>query len=71
MAFAALGDGRLVFVAYDGTTGHELWVTDGTTVGTTLLKEINPGPRDPLTPSFTALGDGRLVFTADDGSYWP
>ena len=67
MGFAALGDGRLVSGADGGSTGHELWVTDGTTAGTTLLKDINPGLGYPSLV-FAALGDGRLVFAADDGS---
>jgi ELWxxDGT repeat protein len=64
--FAALGDGRLVFQANDGSTGTELWVTDGTAVGTTLLKDINPGPGSSNPASFTAL-DGSLVAGASRG----
>ena len=36
-------NGNFVFVATDGTNGTELWKSDGTTNGTTLLKDINPG----------------------------
>ncbi|HOT83613.1 MAG TPA: hypothetical protein PLQ12_09975, partial [Candidatus Defluviicoccus seviourii] len=32
---------RAFFSADDGTTGQELWVTDGTTAGTTLTRDIN------------------------------
>src|SRR3954464_10108277 len=66
--FAALGDGRLVFPAFNGSTGDELWVTDGTTAGTTLVKDINPGPGSSFAGFFAALGDGRLMFAANDGS---
>jgi ELWxxDGT repeat protein len=31
---------KLFFVANDGTTGYELWSTDGTTAGTNLFKDI-------------------------------
>jgi ELWxxDGT repeat protein len=41
--FAALGDGRALFGAKDGTGGSELWVTDGSAAGTTLLKDVEPG----------------------------
>jgi len=34
----------------------ELWVTDGTTAGTTLLKDINPGPGSSNPGYFAALG---------------
>jgi ELWxxDGT repeat protein len=48
---------RLVFGANDGSTGRELWVTDGTTAGTTLLKDINPGPGSSSPRDFAALSD--------------
>ena len=41
-------DGKLYFRADDGTTGNELWVTDGTEGGTMLVKDINVGGGDPL-----------------------
>ena len=34
--FTVLGNGRVVFAASNGTNGAELWVTDGTSAGTTL-----------------------------------
>ncbi len=37
---------RLFFSADDGENGKELWVSDGTTKGTQLLIDINPGTRD-------------------------
>jgi ELWxxDGT repeat protein len=38
-------------------TGLELYVTDGTTEGTFLLKDINPGGESGLPDSFCAVGD--------------
>lgn len=41
-----LNANQLLFVGYDGlngTTGIELYVTDGTKAGTTLVKDIGPG----------------------------
>lgn len=38
-----LGD-KVVFVATDSLHGPEWWVTDGTTEGTELVKDIFPGP---------------------------
>ena len=75
--FTIAGD-SLFFTADDGENGDELWVTDGTTKGTRLVLDINPGTTNgyfsPFEPSvdssnpreLTAVGD-LLYFTADDG----
>jgi ELWxxDGT repeat protein len=40
----ALGNGKALFSAGAGSAGsYELWVSDGTTAGTSLVKDINPG----------------------------
>ncbi|MBW2457361.1 MAG: hypothetical protein JRI68_22830 [Deltaproteobacteria bacterium] len=36
-----LGD-KLTFYATDGAHGYELWITDGTQAGTTMVMDINP-----------------------------
>ena len=48
--------------------GTELWKTDGTVVGTVLVKDINPGTGDSLSyfPYFTAVSN-LLYFVANDG----
>ena len=63
---------KLFFSANDGENGQELWVSDGTTKGTQLLLDINPGTRDDgLADSSNASGftefNDKLFFTADDG----
>lgn len=40
--FVAVGD-TLYFRADDGIHGSEIWTSDGTTAGTTLLKDLAPG----------------------------
>lgn len=41
-ALTVAGD-KAFFVANDGVHGNELWKTDGTEGGTTLVKDMNPG----------------------------
>ena len=56
-------NGTLFFTANDGTTGRELWKSDGTTDGTVLVKDINPGLGGSNPTALTNV-DGRLVFQA-------
>jgi ELWxxDGT repeat protein len=60
--FTTLG-GRAVFVATDGVTGTEPWVTDGTAAGTVLLADANPGPASSGPASLTPFGD-QVLFTS-------
>ena len=50
-----------------GDTGRELWVTDGTTEGTQLVADINPGAEYSNPSDFSVVGD-ELLFTANDGT---
>jgi len=52
----------VVFGANSGD-GRELWKSDGTDTGTTLVKEINTGPGGSEPGSFVQVGD-VVVFTA-------
>ena len=56
-------DNLLYFTANDGTTGVELWQTDGTAAGTRRVKDILPGAGSSL-PANLALLDGQLYFSA-------
>lgn len=59
--------GEVLFAADDGASGRELWISDGTVLGTRLLHDIWPGPGSSNPADFTAVGD-LVFFTADDGS---
>lgn len=59
-------NGKLYFEAYEANSGYELWVTDGTTSGTTIVKDINPNGSS--SPSRFTLYNNKLYFRADDGT---
>jgi ELWxxDGT repeat protein len=68
-------NGVLFFAADDGTNGTELWRSDGTASGTTLVEDaipgggINPGSAgaDGSFPDDLANVNGTVFFAADDG----
>jgi ELWxxDGT repeat protein len=69
--FVRVANNKVVFTAKTASLGEELYVTDGTAAGTTLLMDINPGTADMLTwnDGFTQFhSDGqRAYFFANDG----
>lgn len=67
-ATAVAGD-KLVIARHEPTTGYELWRSDGTDAGTSLVKDIRPGSTGGLSESttFGVLGS-RAVFFANDGT---
>jgi ELWxxDGT repeat protein len=56
-------DGKLVFRASDPRHGEELWVSDGTTEGTQLLRDLAPGAASADPKALTVLG-GQVFFRA-------
>jgi ELWxxDGT repeat protein/VCBS repeat-containing protein len=59
-------NGTLFFTADDGTTGYELWKSDGTETGTLLVRDINTGSVGSNPSNLTNV-DGILFFRAEDG----
>jgi len=56
---------RTYFVADDGIHGEEIWVSDGSTEGTYILKDIAVGATDNDIRNFTSFKN-LLYFTAED-----
>ena len=60
-------NGLFYFSADNGTSGQELWVSDGTEAGTVLLKDIQAGHKKGSAPAGFTVYNGLLYFSADDG----
>lgn len=65
--FAIVGN-KLFFSAQDSAHGRELWMTDGTTAGTQMVKDIEPGVNGSV---YTIYGDlnGKVIFEANTKAY--
>ncbi len=60
-------NGTVFFQASDGTTGYELWKSDGTSSGTVIVKDIRLGANGLGVESLTNV-NGTLYFRANDGT---
>ena len=58
----AVGD-SLFFSASDGSSGYELWKSDGTAAGTVLVADISRGPTGSYPSEITGVGNS-LFFSA-------
>ncbi len=56
----------LYFSANDGVNGYELWQSDGTSVGTLLVKDVRTGSGGSY-PRYLTNVNGKLYFQANDG----
>jgi ELWxxDGT repeat protein/autotransporter-associated beta strand protein len=59
--------GTLFFSAGNTAEGEELWKSNGTSTGTVLVRDINPGPSHS-SPSFLTSFGGLLLFSATDAN---
>lgn len=58
-------DGYVYFAANDGVVGNELWRTDGTPAGTTLVRDFNVGGAGTSgNPRQFKIVGSRLFLTA-------
>ncbi len=60
-------NGKGYFSANDGSSGFELWESDGTTAGTVRVADINPLGGDS-SPRYLTNLNGIVYFRAHDGS---
>jgi ELWxxDGT repeat protein len=58
---------RLFFSAGDGVHGTELWVSDGTDLGTSLVRDIAPGAASSQ-PAWIAAAGSQVFFSASNGA---
>ncbi len=62
-ARALPGTSSVLFGADDGIHGFELWRSDGTASGTTLIKDLRPGPDGSGVSNLGIVGN-QIFFTA-------
>jgi ELWxxDGT repeat protein len=66
-------NGKLYFAAektdaFGNSIGDEPWKSDGTSAGTVLVQDINPGFATGSSPSNLTNVNGAVFFSADDGT---
>lgn len=61
----SINGNTMYFNGYDAATGPELWVSDGTSAGTMMVKDIYPGTVGGNPLGFTKLGS-TICFVAKD-----
>jgi ELWxxDGT repeat protein len=59
--------GKLFFTASSGSDGPQPWVSDGTTIGTVMLADVDPGSAGSAPSEFTQLG-GEVYFLMNESS---
>lgn len=60
-------DDYLLFRASNGASGYELWRSDGTLAGTSLLKDFDPGAANGNAAAFTRF-NGEVYLTATNAT---
>jgi len=63
-----VANGKLFFAKDSSATGIELWATDGTIGGTSMVKDILPGSFGAVNSAYSAILNNKLYFVANDGT---
>jgi ELWxxDGT repeat protein len=63
--FIVGGSSKLFFSADDCLNGRELWISDGTTVGTHMVTDLNPLPGIGSDPTSLTIFSGKVYFQAE------
>ena len=59
----------LYFTVADNSHGHELWKSDGTAIGTVMVKDIRSDSTSSIHISLGVVIGNSLYFTADDRTH--
>lgn len=60
--------GTIYFTANDGVNGREIWKTNGSTSGTSLVKDVQPGNNSNFGPFALTEFNYQLYFLQNDGT---
>ena len=63
-------NGILYFRAYNGTSGQELWKSDGTEQGTQLALELTEGSASSYLQDLIVIGNVLYLKMSPAGSYF-
>jgi ELWxxDGT repeat protein len=66
VGICAIGN-RVLFAAHHQDHGRELWISDGTSAGTVLVEDLNPGPANGVVVPAATVSGPRYVITAVPG----
>lgn len=65
--FSVYAGSQYYFAANDGSTGYELWQSDGTAANTKQVIDIFPTPDSSSFPQIVGYFNGIVLFSAHDG----
>ncbi len=68
LSYGVLGN-RIFFPADDGVHGTELWASDGTAAGTTMIADLEPGAEGTWPNYFAAIATTGLAFSGRDPAH--